>query len=98
MSFNLPPHITVARVVETHEEIEQAGPGTVQYYNNRDGVPAGMFFRCPGCNALTSIGFDRWRLIGDPSRPTLDPSLIHDSDEGGCGWNGWLRNGGWRAV
>lgn len=76
---------------------ESTEPGSVEL-RHIPGVTKGMAFRCPGCGEQSWVWFNvydnknGWDLeVEEPL--TLNPSLLHDKDSGGCGWHGFMRKG-----
>ena len=71
-------------------------------------IGIGMSFECPcgNCEGRTYVDFENpkdgglrygtgphWRRTGDSFETlTLTPSL-HNQEEGGCGWHGYITNG-----
>ncbi len=45
---------------------------------------------CPSCGELSSSAGNH---IFNEETNSYTPSIVHDTDLGGCGWHGWLTNG-----
>lgn len=45
---------------------------------------------CPNCGARSG---SRGRHIYNRETKSYYPSIVHDTNYGGCGWHGWLTNG-----
>lgn len=71
---------------------------TVQDYPEKPGeyIPApgnkGVIMCCPGCGKL-SAPRDNTKHIYNPETKSVQPSIVHDQELGGCGWHGHLTNG-----
>jgi hypothetical protein len=94
-----------AITVAAEAESDGMPPGALQPIE-REGRIAMLAVACPGCGSISAIdirphgvpGRAAWDLLGWPGSPSLQPSLHHARDLGGCGWHGWLEQGEWRAV
>ena len=77
---------------------EATEPGSIEP-RHIDGVLQGYAIRCPGCNNeswLPVRGKSGWVSISeDPI--TINPSVFHTKEAGGCGWHGYLKNGVWEG-
>lgn len=47
---------------------------------------------CPGCGKVSGSAKGA-KHVYDRETKSYTPSIVHDSNLGGCGWHGWLTNG-----
>lgn len=45
---------------------------------------------CPGCEKVSA---SRGKHIYNKETQSYTPSIVHNTEYGGCGWHGWLTNG-----
>lgn len=90
------------RLVANHDAAERAGD--FWFLDSAGGrIDAALGFLCPACGSEHSVGIfpehgTGWQWDGNRERPTLTPSIQiirHGSNDNGCRWHGWLRNGEW---
>lgn len=76
-------------------------PGDVTTFEP-DGSVEELAIACPGCGRRSMLPLVaghrcRWTVtagdVRDPSSLTLSPSIFHRSEDGGCGWHGYLTKG-----
>ena len=99
-----------AKICNSHDELIEAGPGAVHYFESVDG--GHLQFICPRTNEVNacsgfchvrvsqepgSHGPQTWNMTGWPDAVTLIPSVFNCA-QNACNWHGWLRNGEWVSV
>lgn len=76
-------------------------PGDVTTFEP-DGAVEELAIACPGCGRRSMLPLVagrncRWTItagdVRDPASLTLTPSIFHRTEDGGCGWHGYLTNG-----
>ncbi|WP_412766455.1 DUF6527 family protein [Brucella intermedia] len=91
--------IVTAQVVQSLFD-GTASAGAIKYQRPTGGLPVGFHFKCPcGCGVVGGVSFgpDKWTWNGNPSKPSVQPSIIlHTRD--GPHWHGCLTDGEWRPV
>lgn len=45
---------------------------------------------CPGCGKVSASAGNH---TYNPKTKTYNPSIVHNTELGGCGWHGWLKEG-----
>lgn len=98
----LDPRRTVPATVVSDIDAEGLAPGSVEVRGTST-VVYGYGFTCPGCGARNWLALSedqphpRWRVTGGdaatPTGVTVEPSIFHTKERGGCGWHGYLRAG-----
>lgn len=93
------------RIVDDTDRPDAAPGDALVLTSQGSDEPCGYAFRCPGCGVETHLPLlssptqprPFWTVTaGDPRRAeglTLSPSIHHLAPRG-CGWHGWLREGG----
>jgi hypothetical protein len=90
----------------THREFAEAGHGALFLWRfaEKGRVAGHMMIKCPGCGRASAMhvrapgvphpaDMDSWLIKFDNNAITLEPSISHATENGGCGWHGWLREG-----
>ncbi len=50
---------------------------------------------CPGCGRVSASAGNH---VYNPDTKSYHPSIVHNTDLGGCGWHGWLKDGEFYPV
>jgi len=75
-------------LVDDHEKL--INPGDVLIVRNNELDCFQLIICCPGCGRVSA---SRGKHSYNKETKTYTPSIVHDTDYGGCGWHGWLTNG-----
>lgn len=96
--------MTEAKVCDTIDEYEAAGPGAIfLWLYGTNGDQGHAMVKCPGCGHSSGMhlrnpgmphpdGRASWEVSGLPRAITFHPSL---NCVGCCGWHNWLQAGVW---
>lgn len=74
-------------IVDDHDLLINKGDACIVGGN---GGLTQLIIVCPGCGKASA---SRGKHVYNRETQSYTPSIVHDTNYGGCGWHGWLTNG-----
>lgn len=79
-------------LVDDIDDLKEKGDALIVIGRNKKKQ---LILCCPGCGRKSG---SRGGHVFDESTKTYKPSIVHNTEYGGCGWHGWLTNGEFKNV